>query len=311
MTAKEENYLTMMIIVRNFHNTHLSTVSSLPKYLENSLILLDCIPKIQDLSEIQKAGKGGIVELKNSLREKIIVTVLDYSGKLTSFAKFTNNLVLAKEVKMSRSKLDRSTDLSLRDYAQLMYDRAETNIDALDTYEIDNSRQTIFNTDIKAYNDILGKPGMARIDSGDTTKQIKALIKMALAALENMDASIKIIEFTNPEFYASYHTARKIIKTGTRSIAIRGLITEATSGLPLMNASISFIPTTDGTKASAENTKPLIVKKSAKKGGFNIKSLPEGTYTVIIKKIGYVDHVTTITIAAGERSELKVELAKK
>jgi hypothetical protein len=52
------------------------------------------------------------------------------------------------------------------------------------------------------------------------------------------------------------------------------------------------------------------VKKTAEKGGFNIKSLPAGIYTVTIKKNGFADQITTIAVSDGEMSELNVQLAK-
>lgn len=57
-------------------------------------------------------------------------------------------------------------------------------------------------------------------------------------------------------------------------------------------------------------TEPEIVKKTAEKGGFNIKSLATGTYQVTSKKVGYADQVVTISVNDGEMTELKISLEK-
>jgi hypothetical protein len=41
-----------------------------------------------------------------------------------------------------------------------------------------------------------------------------------------------------------------------------------------------------------------------------IANLPEGIYTVIVKKIGFKEQVLSITVANGETTNLKVEIEK-
>ncbi len=53
-----------------------------------------------------------------------------------------------------------------------------------------------------------------------------------------------------------------------------------------------------------------IVKKTADKGGFMVKSLAEGDYTVTISKSGYKEQTVTISITDGEMCELNIELTK-
>ena len=81
------------------------------------------------------------------------------------------------------------------------------------------------------------------------------------------------------------------------------------SGSPLKGVTVSFA--LDGGMAKAmATTEPEIVKKTAEKGGFNIKSLATGTYQVTSKKVGYADQVVTISVNDGEMTELKISLEK-
>lgn len=54
----------------------------------------------------------------------------------------------------------------------------------------------------------------------------------------------------------------------------------------------------------------VITNRTAEKGGFNIKSLPEGVYKVTIKKNGYKEQVVTVAVTDGEMGDLNVELIK-
>ncbi len=62
--------------------------------------------------------------------------------------------------------------------------------------------------------------------------------------------------------------------------------------------------------AAAISTESELVKKTAEKGGFNIKGLATGTYQVTLKKAGYADQVATISVSDGEMTELKISLEK-
>ena len=61
---------------------------------------------------------------------------------------------------------------------------------------------------------------------------------------------------------------------------------------------------------SAKAATESVIKKTAEKGGFNIKSLPLGMYTVTITKVGYADQVATVAVADGELTDLNIQLSK-
>ena len=69
---------------------------------------------------------------------------------------------------------------------------------------------------------------------------------------------------------------------------------------------LTFTLDGNGDKASSKN----VVKKTASKGGFNIKSLPSGIYNVTIGKTGYVDQSIQIAVADGDLTELNISLSK-
>jgi hypothetical protein len=111
-------------------------------------------------------------------------------------------------------------------------------------------------------------------------------------------------------FYAGYQGARKIVNTGTGSLAVRGVVREAGNGTPLRGATLQFTLNGNGSGEVAANTNGTLVKKSADKGGFNIKTIDAGVYTVTVSKNGYKEQVVTMAVTDGEPVELDITLAK-
>ena len=118
------------------------------------------------------------------------------------------------------------------------------------------------------------------------------------------------MKLTQVDFYNSYKSARKVIETGVGSLAVKGFVTDAVSGEPVKGATLSFVLEGGAMAKGAKKAAESVVKKSADKGGFNIKSLPSGMYSVIVKKVGYADQMATVAVADGDLTELLIELTK-
>lgn len=311
MTNKQESRLSMYLTFRDFQVPYTAITTPLPNYTTNSTAFLSAITQIQAVAEQQKMGKKGVTVIKNQFKESLIVMSADYARKLGVYAKFTNNPTLADDVKFTESKLRQVADTAVKDYAQIVYDRAQPIVASLATYGITPATQTVLLKAISDYNTSIGKPGVTRVEGGKTTQQLDNLFATADSALANMDLAVEIIRLTQVDFYNSYKNARKVIDTGVGTLAVRGLVTDAVSGEPVKGAMLSFVLEGNGTMLKgAKKATESVVKKTAEKGGFNIKSLPSGIYTVIIKKVGYADQVATVAVADGDLTELNIQLNK-
>ena len=142
-------------------------------------------------------------------------------------------------------------------------------------------------------------------------KIMKELFPLVMT-LENIDLAVDIVRLTQVNFYNGYKTARKIIITGSSTLSVKGLVTDATNGEPLKGVTVSFM--LDGgvarAKSASSNAKADFVKKTADKGGFNVKGLPAGIYNVSVKKVGYAEKMTTVAVSDGEMTELNIQLSK-
>lgn len=108
-----------------------------------------------------------------------------------------------------------------------------------------------------------------------------------------------------------YHrSARKVIETGVRSISLKGLIRELNSGVPVSDAVLE-VKALNGTALSQASSQALpIIKRSARKGGFIVKHLPEGSYSLRIHKEGFREKSVEFFINPGELSVLDVSLER-
>lgn len=311
MTRSQESRLSMYLSFKEYQASYTAITNALPNYSANSTIFLNTIPQIQAVSVQQKMSKTGIADGKNTLKNNLIVTAADYSRKLGAYATFTNNATLAQEVKFSESKLRQSSDTAVKDYAQIVYDRAQPIVAALATYGITAATQTALASAIAAYNASIGKPGAGRSEGAQTTKQLAALFKTADAALANMDVAVEIVRLTQVNFYNGYKSARKVIGTGTSTLSVKGMVADAQTGAPIKGVTVSFALDGGMSRAKGAVSTPDVVKKSAEKGGFNVKSLPAGTYQVSLKKAGYADLVTSVSVNDGEMSIVDARLEKQ
>jgi len=310
MNNKYESRLSMYLTFKDFQANYTAITNSLPNYAANSTVLLNTIVQIQSIAEQQGVDKKGVTEEKRLLKENLVVLTADCSRKLAAYAKFTSNSVLAGEVRFSESKLRQSADTVVRDYAKIVYNRAQSIVASLATYGITAATQTTLLNAINSYAASIGKPGLSKVEKMQVNKQLDALFRSADVALANMDAAVEIVRLSQPVFYNGYKKARRITVTGRGSLSLKGMVADAASGQPLKGVLISFAPDGNPGKEKSTSSTAEVVKKTADKGGFYVKSLPAGIYSVTVSKNGYKEQTIALAVSDGEMSELDVQLEK-
>jgi hypothetical protein len=310
MTIEQESRLSMYLATRDYLVPNSSIIKGLPSFQENFTSFQSTIMQIQDIAEQQKIDKTGITEGKNQLRMALAELAADNSRKLTAFAKLNNNPTLLGEVKFNESDLKRCADTALKDYSQIVYDRAQANISALADYGITEATQNSLLNAINAYNASIAKPKIGITERSQATKQLVVLFKMADASLSNMDATVEIIRLAQPNFYNGYKAVRKVVETGAGSLALRGCAIDVLTGEPVMGVTFKFFSDENTDKETAAHGNASLIKKTAEKGSFNVKNINEGVYQVRVTKPGYKEKIITVSVAEGEMTDLRVGLEK-
>jgi hypothetical protein len=307
MTTTQEIKLNMYLAVRNFIIQNEPSAKAVPKLTNIYSNLESAIAQIQSIGEQQKDVKTGFAKDKKRLRENLIGITGDNSRKLAAIAKFSKNETLMDKVRFTISELKRMTDVALKDYAMIIYDKVESNLEKLADYDNTPETQKVFMETITAYNAALSTPRSGIAEKKQATQRLVVLFSEADVVIEEMDYAINAVQLKNPDFINGYRTVRRLVDTSTGNLALIGTAWDNSNGFPIKGVRFVFRP--DGIQ-SAPGGNAEIIKKTAEKGSFNIKNMPAGTYKVSVSKPGYKDKEVTVSVADGERSELIVELEK-
>jgi hypothetical protein len=312
MNNKQESHLSMQMVTAKFCDESETSLSSLPPYSSNLQILINTNQQIQEIAGYLGTGTGGITSNKKQFRLNLNASASDTARKLSSFAKLTDNYTLLGEVSFSESDFKNFTDIEARDTGQIVYNKAQEHITEVLVYGITEETQTVLQNNINSFSNVMVAPRMGITNKSQATKQMASLFKTAANALEKMDAAVEIVKLTEPVFYTGYKSARKVIDRGTGKLAVKGLVTEASNDEPIKGVTVTF--TLDGNTNLLNTTtnegQPELSKKTAAKGGFNIKSLTAGIYKASFKKMGYAEEVITVNVNDGELTMVEVKLSK-
>ena len=309
MKTKQENRFSMYLAVVDFCEKNTGITTTLPNFSINLSKLKTTNEQIHVIAEVQAADISGTTVGKNDSRENLVVLGADTSRKLVAYATLTKNQKLLKEIKYTESDLRHLPDTNLANVVKLIYDRAQTHLASLASYLVTAETQAALLQAINDYKLALPAPRVEKVSQEQATKQLAALFVTGDEALAAMDVVVEIVRLTEPDFYAGYKSVRKIIELGSGTLAVKGLVTEALTGEPVPGVVITFWPDGDMLKTAATGEASL-VKKTAAKGGFNVSSLPAGTYRITLQKPGYAEQTLTIFVNDGELTTVDVKLAK-
>jgi len=309
MNKKQESRFSMYLTTVDFCEKNTDITQPLPAFSANLTNLKTTCDRIHLIVEEQAADISGTTAGKNDYRENLVVLGADTSRKLMAFAKLSKNQKLLKEISFTETDLRRLPDTVLYDTAKLIYDRAQAYLTSLTDYMVTTETQAAFLQAITDYKAVLASPRVEKVSQVQATKQLAELFVAGDTALTNMDAVVEIVRLTQANFYTGYKSARKIIESGNGKLSLKGLVTDATTGEPVPGVVVSFWPDGDAMKTYAAYEASL-VKKTAAKGGFNVSSMPAGTYRVTLQKVGYAEQTLTAYVNDGELTTVDVKLAK-
>lgn len=301
MKTKQTIKLNMFLGIRNFKRRNEAEAATIPKFPENSELLLKATDELQELSEEQGKERTGITLDKNLLRRHLVDLCLKYSNKVAILSLQNENYTLLKEIQFRESQFRNMKGTKLREKAQLIYDNVQANLEELADQGISAETQKEFSEAITAFNDFLSMPRTVIAERKKTTMRINEIFAAADKYLKIMDLAVESAKKEHPDFYNNYRTARMLVDTGSRSLAVKASVKGLPYGVPL--GGVVFIFRNTGTGGE-------LVKKSTNKGNFHIKSIKPGPWKVFVSKEGYKNYETEINVSENQTSVLNVELEK-
>jgi len=310
MTSYQEGYEKMSLASVTFLNANATITATLPNFAGYFTTVQTTNTQIQAAQVQQEADKSGDTTAKKQLRATLIAQAIDVSRRVVAYATNVNNSALLALVNYTESDLKKASDQKLVSSCQVIRDNANTNVAALTTYGITAAIITTLQTSITNFNNTIPKGRVDTTDSGEATKLLATLFKTLSANWDKIDTLVEMVRTSQPNFYNEYIKVRKVIETGTGSLPLKIKATNALTGAPEANVTLTLIPTNGLMKAAAPNGKSNIVKKTAAGGGSNYKSLADGTYTVTAAKPGFKDVTETVNVVNGELTVIEIKMEK-
>jgi hypothetical protein len=306
MTLRQQAKLSMLMVLCEYLSQKTEIVNLIPNLSDLLIQLQSLISQIQTQSQQQSLNQTGVAITKKEARKQLVDSAADIARKLSAYALMVNNDSLLKEIHIQDYELLRMPDEKLKEACQLIYERGLANVEAAAQYGLHSRPLTYLLNTIDAFNTIIPKPRLTETDKKMATLRLVELFAEADVILEKTDMLVDIVKISQPLFHGSYKSARMIIDRVGRGYVLKVTVLDAADNQPLKGVTCKIILEAGTTN----NKEKAIVKKTALKGGFYIKSIPEGIYNMIVYKTGYLQINQVINISKNEFLNLNLSLEK-
>ncbi len=297
MNQLQERKRSMYYVVEDFLATvPAATLATLPQFENNLVLFTDTVGLIRAESESQTTNRIGYRIVKDDLKLTMTREAIDVATRIRAYAINEGNTVLREEMNQRMSNLYKRADTVCADICWFIHGKGTELLADVDPYGVKQDMLDELSASITEYVAYIPKPRAGIVERKQATAEMLQLFANSDSILKTMDALMTMLQFTDPEVYKSYFSSRKIIRPGYRTLSLRGLVTD-TEGLPIAKANVII-----------ENAN--IYRKTTDVGGFEIKDLASGMYTVTINKPGFVEMRTVVAVTATQRSEINIVLSE-
>jgi len=293
MTTLQIQKLRMYIALRILLRANPAILAKLPNANELLTALDNAIAEIQANDLLKKQTANEIKEIINASRANLTRDILSTSRKIQAYADYKKDKALLKDTKY--------TDSSLVQIAKSLYGKVNLYLKELEPYELTAETQKALMNDITLYETSSPQLDAKNREQKNITAAIVENYKTADGIVASLDKQVEIVHDTEPAFYKEYRTTRKV-EVPKDVVQVVAKITDAQTGAGIPNATVTLTQT--------DATADPIVKQSAEKGGFQIKTIPPGIYTVTVVKLGYLTQTLSIIITGDEPYDLVVKMVK-
>ncbi|HEX8249697.1 MAG TPA: carboxypeptidase-like regulatory domain-containing protein [Pyrinomonadaceae bacterium] len=297
MNSKLQAKLNMYDAVKTVCQDNATTVATINAFKTALDEFKDKISTIKEVAQQKDMATTGIAADKKVRKQNLSRIASAVAGAIYAYAAVTGNNTLKQEVKFKNSDLLRTKDALLAPRCQNIHDLGAANVAALADYGINAAKLTELQTAINDFADAAPKPRAAKTTHSTIVASLTQLFDEADAILtERMDPLIGLFAATNPDFVATYQSARIIVDAPTTATQLKGTVTNQADGTPVIDATVTIVEAAK--TAQTDST-----------GKYTIKPVEIGTYTVTVTKTGFNDfQITGVEIKLGQVNSLNVEL---
>ena len=301
MTTFQIQKLRMYIALRILLRANPAILAKLPNADELLTALDNAIADIQANDLLKKKTANEIREIINALRANLTRDILSTSRKIQAYADYKKDKALLKDTKYTDSSLSGLSDVELVQVAKSLHATVNLYLTELQPYELNAETQKTLLDDATLYETSSPQLDAKNREQTNLTALIAENYKTADGIVASLDKLVEIVRDTEPAFYKEYKKTRKV-EVPRDVVQLVAKILDAVTGAGIPNATVTFTQT--------DATADPIVKQTADKGGFQIKSLPNGIYSVTVVKLGYLTQTLSIILTGDEQYSLEVKMVK-
>jgi len=301
MTNLQIQKLRMYIALSILLKENPAILAKLPNGTKLLTALDNAIADIQANNLRQQESDAILREQLDELHKNLVNNIIATSRKMQAFADSKKSNALLKDIKFTKTDMANISDIELVQIAKKLHETVNLYLAELEKYELDAETQKTLLADITVYETTAPKLDKWLRDQKEITNILRINYKTADEIVASIDKQVEIVHDSEPEFYKKYKTTRKV-DVPADVVQLVAKITDAERGAGVPNATVTF--------TLNDSTAEPIVKQTAEKGGFQIKTIASGIYTVKIQKIGYQTQTLTITLPGDEPYSLNVKLVK-
>ena len=312
MNNRQESKAAMYYVSRDFLILNEPIVNSLPKgsMLLNSLKV--SLNSLTTAKNQQAVNNTGIVIDKNSQKRLIVELSTEIKDKILDYAGLEEVKGISQKINFSKSNLMRSSDSTLIERCFIIETTGREHVAKMEEYHLTIEELDALNAMVKDFEKNITTPRITVTEKSVATKRIEELITEIDAILSKVDLIVNTQKKIHPIFYNHYQKVRKVVMLQGSSLKVKAHAFDHASNEGIKGVLFEFVPEQNHQQPNATHgrTRPILIKKTANKGSFHVKSIPAGNYTVTISKPGYESQVITVYVADNELTIIEVFLVR-
>jgi hypothetical protein len=306
MDKREESVLSTITRLRTTVSQNQTSVNSIPAlrdgFEELFLIGDDLTLKVG----LQNANIKGFTKEKKEVKLLLTEETMIVAGAVYNYALKVENTALATEMNITASGVFKLKDEIIVPIVTKVYDAAKLYLTDLADFGMNQAKLNAYKAII---DDFAAKRQIPKAEISVKHSQTAAIDNLCEKAKfildEKLDKLMLQLKKSDPEFYDTYLSARKIEKTGSKKQK-----NKAEEVLGIVNITVTDAESKlaiEGAEANIENTD--LTDMSDEDGLLYFDSVPLGKVNITISADGYVDlHLLNLEITADTELSLDYEM---
>lgn len=217
MDKRFENKLIMLKAVLSLLQQYQSLWQDATPLAEVYAYLKGLVAQIEEFKQVTSQSNSGLVAAKQNLQETLINQAFELASMLFAYARRNNDLVLQAKVDFTISQLRNLRDDELATKCLSVLTLGQSKADVLVEYGTTPEKLSMLDDLTNQYVEQLPNRRVTVSERKMANEKIKNLLAEALQATsEQLDRLMIRFKTSQPDFYASYLNARKVVDYGTR-----------------------------------------------------------------------------------------------